>query len=65
MDENTTNDIASAVAQLGATESNEKTTLQKISARAQEGLEKGVSWSTADELFGALKDIIAMCQETA
>lgn len=62
MDE-TTSDIARAVAQLGATETSDKTTLAKISARAQEGLEKGVSWATADELFSALKDIIAMCQE--
>lgn len=58
-----TSDIARAVAQLGATETSDKTTLAKISARAQEGLEKGVSWAAADELFSALKDIIAMCQE--
>lgn len=57
-----TSDIARAVAQLGATETSEKTTLQKISARAKQALDKGVSWSTAEELFSGLRDIIAMAE---
>lgn len=60
--DNPTTDVEQAVSTLENAASDGKALLAQISARAKQALDKGVSWSTAEELFSGLRDIIALAE---
>lgn len=66
MEPTTNNDpateVASVVNDLENAATDTKAVLAQISERAKQALDKGVSWSTAEELFSGLRDIIALAE---
>lgn len=60
--DNPTTDVEQAVSTLENAASDSKAVFAQIAERAKQALDKGVSWSTAEELFSGLRDIIALAE---